>query len=132
MTEYWWGTGGVLVRYWWSTGEVLAKYWWSTGEVLVEYWRSTGGVLVGYSGGARHILTMDDIDQHGHIRLDVAKRKREQYEYSQRLLMMSATRNFEVGRDGAPNWPDPPCAARVAFKPNKRFRCWVPLRMRPA
>ena len=38
----------------------------------------------------------------------VADYQRRRYEYCQRLLAMSASRSYEVGKDGAPNWPSPP------------------------
>jgi hypothetical protein len=33
---------------------------------------------------------------------------RRDYEYTQRLKLMRQFNDFEVGTDGAPNWPDPP------------------------
>ena len=43
----------------------------------------------------------------GRMTLDPAFTRRD-YEYGQRLLHMSATSTAPMGKDGAPNWPDPP------------------------
>ena len=69
---------------------------------VVDYWMKLTGLIAMYGSS---VADADSATSHA---VRHAAFHRRSYEYGQRLLAMSESRSYHVGKDGAPNWPSPP------------------------
>ena len=80
-------------------------------QSVVHYWSKRTGLIPWDSPWGSDSLHSTDachsVVSHA-VSNAVADYQCRSYEYCQRLLAMSASRSYDVGKDGAPNWPSPP------------------------
>ena len=79
-------------------------------QSVVQYWSKRTGLIPWDSpwGSESSADACHSVVSHAVSNAVVADYQRRSYEYCQRLLAMSASRSYDVGKDGAPNWPSPP------------------------